>query len=259
MDLGLTGKVAVVTGAASKHGVGRAIALALAREGADVAVTDIDFEGIQSVALEITAMGRNSIALRVDQGVYDEVKEAVRKIYREMGSVDILINNAALLGNFASTKKLTSAAWEKEIEVNLNGPFYWIREALQFMYENSRGRIINISSIAGVWGGAGAPAYSAAKGGLVALTKSVALEVAKANKEITVNAVSLGIINTDAYRRGYFDAEMMALIKKRIPMDRMGEPNEVANVVAFLASDKASYIQGVNILIDGGILLGLSK
>jgi len=257
MDLGLKGKVAVVTGAASQQGVGRAIASVLAREGVDVAVTDIIFEGVQATAQAIRKEGANVLALKVDQSKYDEVQKAVVQIREKLGSIDILVNNAALTGNMAPAHKMTAGAWENEIDVNLNGIFYWTREVLPVMFQNKWGRVINISSMGGVIGAAGLPAYCASKGGMIAFTKTLALEVAK--KGVTVNTVSLGIIDSGVYSKGFMDPTVMKAIKRRLPMGRMGEPGEVAELVVFLASMKAAYIQGANIMIDGGITLGISK
>lgn len=257
MDLGLKNKVAIVTGVASKKGVGRAIALALAQEGADVALADISFEGVESLAEEIRSLGRRVLPLRVDQGVFAEVQKAVVGILQELGTVDILVNNAAITNNVVSTKKMTPAAWEREISVNLNGIFYWVHEVLPVMGRKNWGRIINISSTGGMVGTAGLPSYCASKGGLLAFTKTVALEVGKSG--ITVNAVSLGVINTEIYTRGVLEPAMVEAMRSSVPLGRMGEPWEAAQLVAFLASEGAAYIHGANIVIDGGVTLGISK
>ena len=258
MDLGLEGKLAVVTGAASKQGIGWAIALSLAREGADIALADIAFEGVQALAEEIKGLGRKAMAIKVNQGIYEEVKEAVIKIMREMGSTNILVNNAALTSvTPVSIIKTMPSAWEKELSVSLNGAFYWTREVLPIMIANKWGRIINISSLAGVIGAPGLPCYSACKGGLIAFTKSVAIEVAK--KGITVNALSLGFFNTAIYSDDPVKRDASEALKTSLPMGRMGQPDEVAHLVAFLASDKATYIHGANIVIDGGFTVGFSR
>jgi NAD(P)-dependent dehydrogenase (short-subunit alcohol dehydrogenase family) len=197
------------------------------------------------------------MALKIDQGVYEEVKKGVLKICQEMGSIDILVNNAAITDNVNSTKKMSPSAWEREISVNLNGVFYWIHEVLPIMSKKKYGKIINISSTGGMTGTGGLPAYCASKGGLVAFTKELALEVAKSG--ITVNAVSLGMMNTEIYTRGVLEPAMVDSMKRSVPLGRMGEPSEVGHLVAFLASDKAAYIHGTNIVIDGGLILGMSK
>ena len=175
-----------------------------------------------------------------------------------MGSTDILVNNAALTSVApVSITKTMPLAWEKEVSISLNGAFYWTREVLPFMIENKWGRIINISSLAGVIGAPGLPCYSACKGGLIAFTKSVAIEVAK--KGITVNALSLGFIDTAIYSNDQVKRHAAEALKKSLPMGRMGQPDEVAHFVAFLASDKATYIHGANIVIDGGFTVGFTR
>jgi len=261
MNLGLENKVALVTGAASKKGIGRSIALILAEEGADIALADLDFDGVEAVSEEIKEMGRKALAFKVDQGVYDQVEETASKIHQEMGSVDILINNAAVTkgsgSSSVSTRKLPISSWEKQISVNLNGVFYWTHKVLPFMIQKGWGRIINVSSVAGIIGGAGVPAYAASKGGMVAFTKSVAVEVARSG--VTVNAVSLGAVDTEIYSGEFVHRSIVETIQAMIPQGRMADPVEIAHVVAFLASDKSSYIQGANIVIDGGVTLGISK
>jgi len=256
MDLGLAGKVAIVTGAASKEGIGWATAMSLAKEGADVAVADIAFEGVQAAAEAIKKLGRKSIALKVDQSVYEEVKNAVAKINAEFGKVDILVNNAAILSNLGSIKKMLPEKWAMEININLNGPYYWTREVLPIMSQNGWGRIVNISSIAGMVGGLGLPGYTASKGGLVALTKSTAKE--GATKGVTANVISLGLVETEAYKRGTLDPKAVEQLKSRVPMGRMAQPSEAADVITFIASERASYITGANVLVEAGILLNVN-
>lgn len=259
MNFGLNSKTAIVTGAASRQGIGRAIALALAREGADIALADIDLDGVEAVAEEINEMGRKALALKVDQSVYDEVKEAVIKIDREMGSTDILVNNAALTSGVTPSpaSKTSPSAWDREVSITLSGVFYWTREVLPLMSQKRWGRIINISSLAGVIGAPGLSCYSACKGGIIAFTKSVATDVAK--RGITVNALSLGFIKTGIYTGSLAGPKTVEAITNSLPMGRMGQPDEVAYLVAFLASDKATYIHGSNIVIDGGLTSGFTR
>jgi 3-oxoacyl-[acyl-carrier protein] reductase len=259
MDLGLDGKRAIVTGAASPQGIGRAIALALAREGADIAVADIDVHGAKAVAEEVTDLGRKALALKVDQSVYDEVKEAVIQIDREMGSPDILVNNAALTSGVTPTSasKTAALAWDREVSITLSGVFYWTREVIPLMTKKRWGRIVNISSLAGVIGAPGLSCYSACKGGMIAFTKSVATDVA--NRGVTVNALSLGFIKTGIYTDSLAAPETVEAITSSLPMGRMGQPDEVAYLAAFLASDKAAYIHGANIVIDGGLTCGYTR
>lgn len=253
MDLGIKDKVAVVTGAASKQGVGQAVAFALAREGVNIAMADIVLEGVEVAAQEIRDMGSRAMALRIDQSVCDEVKQAVAQITQELGPIDILVNGAAITANLGTVKKMPVAAWEKEIGVNLHGPYYWTREVLPSMTQRGWGRIVNISSLAGMTGIFAQPSYSASKGGLVAFTKVIAVESAKSG--VTANAISLGMVDTQVYHTGQFNTDAIEGMQNRIPMGRMAEPSEVADLVVFLVSDRASYITGDNIVVDGGASL----
>jgi 3-oxoacyl-[acyl-carrier protein] reductase len=250
MNLGLEGKVAIVTGAATPRGNGAAIALTLAEEGVDVACADINIEGAQGVAEKIRGMGRKSLAVKTDQSDYEQVKDAVRKIRNELGAIDILVNNAALISNIALLSKMMPEAWRNEVAINLSGPYYWTKEVFDGMAEKGWGRIINISSVAGIMGGMGQCGYSSCKGGLIALAKTTALEGVRYG--ITANTVTLGLVSTEGIEKS-IRPDMQERLKKRIPMRRLAEPSEVASIVTFLASDKAKYITGSNIIVDGGI------
>jgi 3-oxoacyl-[acyl-carrier protein] reductase len=251
MDLGLNGKIALVTGAASPRGNGRRIAVTLAEEGADVVCADINIEGAEAVANEIRKMGRRSMAVNVDQGKYEQVRDGVKEIKEELGPIDILVNNAAFVGVHATISKLEVPIWDKQVSVNLYGPWYWIKETFDSMAEKKWGRIINISSVAGILGGFGQCSYSSSKGGLISLTKTAALEGARFG--ITANAVTPGTIATDAI--GTVRSDLYERIKKRVPMRRAGEPSDIASSVAFLASERAGYITGANLVVDGGLQL----
>jgi 3-oxoacyl-[acyl-carrier protein] reductase len=255
MDLGLKGKVAIITGADSKKGIGNAAARALASEGVNVVVTDIMEAGITSLAKELSETGVKTMALKADQGVYEEVRDTVARVESEFGKVDILINSAALTGNFGTIIKMAPEAWTREININLNGPYFWTREVLPIMKKNSWGRIINISSVAGLFGTSGIPAYAASKGGLHLLTKQTAREVAKYG--ITANTLVLGIIATEIYERSGIGQDAVDRLVSHIPAGRMGEPAEVADAALFLCSDKARYITGTNVLVEGGISISL--
>jgi len=250
VELNLEKKVAVVTGAARRRGNGRAIALTLAGEGADVACADIDIEGAESIAKEIRSMGRKSTAVKADQSDSEQVKAAVAKIRQELGPIDILVNNAAV-NSVGLLSKEQQPPWEKAIGIDLSGPFYWVREVFDSMVERKWGRIINISSLAGELGGFGQCSYSASKAGIVSLAKTAALEGARAG--ITANAVTLGNIATDLFDG--IRPDMQERLIKRTPMRKLGEPQDVANIVAFLASDRAKFITGANIILDGGFSL----
>jgi NAD(P)-dependent dehydrogenase (short-subunit alcohol dehydrogenase family) len=255
MDLGLRGKTAIVTGAASKKGIGNAIALALAREGANIILADVVPGGIQALAQEIQEMGSRALPLNVDQGVYEEVKEAVRRANQEFKTIDILVNNAAIISNFGSLSKMEVSKWTHEINVSLNGPYYWIREVFPMMRENKWGRILNIASFAGITGTIGLPAYGVSKGGLLTLTRQAARE--GASRGVTANALALGMISTNFYKSAGLGPETVEGMVKRIPLGRMGTPEEVADFVTFLCSERASYITGAVILMDGGITINV--
>jgi len=248
MDLGLKDKVALVTGTSRPRGNGRAIAVTLAGEGCHVACVDVEIDGARMIANEIKSMGRKTIALKVDQSDPAAVKEAVVTIVKELGSVDILVNNAAV-PSVGKISKEQIPPWETAIAIDLSGPFYWIRETFDMMGERKWGRIINISSMVGVLGGYGQCGYSASKGGLIALTKTAALEGAKLN--ITANAVSLGAIATELF--DLMSPDMKERLYAQSALKRPGKPQDVADTVAFLASDRANYITGANVELDGGI------
>jgi len=248
MDFGLKGKTALVTGTALPHGIGRAIAVALAEEGVNMACADINGEGAEASAKAMKGIGVRAIALEVDQGSYEQVREAVEKAQRELGHIDILVNNAALLGAFALNYELDVSTWNKEININLSGPYYWVREVFNSMMKRNWGRIITISSIVGIMGGFGQSSYASSKGALVSFMKTVALEGAKYG--ITANAVSPGCIATDTF--SVIDPGTKERIRQKIAMRKFGEPGDIGGVVAFLASERARYITGANIVVDGG-------
>lgn len=256
MDLGLNSKVVIVTGTASPRGIGRGIALALAKEGCDVACLDIDLSGAEDAANQlITESGKRAIALRVDQASYEQIQQAVLKIKQELGSVDILVNNAAWIRNVARAEKMDISAWDQELHINLSGPYYFIKSVLPGMIEKGWGRILNISSVAAIAGGFGQVAYSSAKAGLVGLTKTVALEAARA--AVTANILHLGLVDTPG-SRGTLRPDIFERYVNGIAMRRPGTTEEVANMVTFLVSEKASFITGTEIVFDGGLSLGLA-
>jgi len=245
----LNEKVCFVTGAARGKGNGRAIALKLAQQGAHVAVGDIRYEEAQAVADEIKATGRRSMAVRMDMSDFDNVEVGLTRVKKEIGSIDILVNNAAIMTNMATISKMKKEAWDKEISVNLSGAFYAVKHVFQDMAEKKWGRIINITSVAGVLGGYGQCSYSSSKAGLIGLTKTIALEGARFG--ITANAVTLGVIGTDAFYD--LPEEARNKILKRVALRKEGAPKNVASLVAFLASDEAEYITGANVMLTGGL------
>lgn len=245
----LQGKIALVTGAA--RGIGKAIALTLAREGADVAVTDINQEGIKKVAQETLKMGRRSVGILMDVSDVVSVRNGFAEAKRQLGPIDILVNNAGITTNVATVIKMSEENWNKELAINLSGAFYCTKQVLPDMVTRRWGRIINISSLAGIMDGFGQCSYSASKAGLLGFTKVVALEHARDN--ITSNALVLGLIRTDAYTA--IREDMRTRIERRIPLQRPGKVGEVAEVAAFLASDQASYINGAEINVSAGMEL----
>jgi 3-oxoacyl-[acyl-carrier protein] reductase len=249
MDLGIKDRVAIVTGCANPQGIGRAIAAALAMEGCDVACLDKDPEGVNSAAAQIRDLGRRSIAVTVDQSDYEQVKKAVNSVEQEFGRIDILVNNAALLGNVSLIKNMSVANWDKEMSVNLSGPFYFVKEVFPKMMIRGWGRILNISSIAGIGGSYGQVGYSSTKAGLIGLTRTMALEGAKFG--VTSNILILGLINSAALR-AHIREDMLESIVKDNALRRLGTVQEVGDIAAFLLSDRAGFVTGAEIIMDGG-------
>jgi 3-oxoacyl-[acyl-carrier protein] reductase len=245
-----SGKIAAVTGSA--RGIGRAIAQALAGGGADVAILDINGEGAQATA-ETIASEHSVRAWAAALDVSD--KEAVVRVFQqlndELGRVDILVNNAAITTNVNTVVKMPMEDWDNELRINLSGAFYCIKQVLPGMVERNWGRIINISSAAGTMGGYGQCSYSASKAGLIGLAKTIALEHARDN--ITANAVIPGLVNTGA--AADIPEKMRERIVKATPIRRMADPEEIANVVSFLVSDGASYMNGAEVSATAGIEL----
>ncbi len=270
--ISLTGKTALVTGAS--RGLGQAIALAFGRAGANVVVTDILIEDNDrdpaqwadysvlashfkkegavhtlSTAEEIRHQGTRSLALRLDVTDTGEIQSVVDRIAGEFGAVDILVNNAAIMENLGKLEDQRPDRWERDLTVNLTGAFLCAKAVWPGMLEKGWGRIINMSSIAGLMGACAHPSYGASKAGLTGLTKSLALEGARHG--ITVNSVAPGFIDTEAIRLA--GQEKLERYRSRCPMKRMGHPDEVAALVIFLASDAAGYITGATVPITGGI------
>ncbi len=244
----LDGKVALITGAA--RGIGRATAFVLAEEGANCAVTDI-CKDVKDTATHVMALGRKASWAVFDISSPDKMKKGIEQIRSQIGHIDILVNNAGIVDNIASIRKMAIEAWEREVAVNLSGAFYMIKELIGPMVEKGWGRIINISSFGATGGLHRQVAYSASKAGILGLTKTVCLEYARAG--ITCNAVVPGLITTEKVQA------MPRVIREGTialtPSRRLGEMREVGYLIAFLASDRAGYINGAEIPIDGGARL----
>jgi len=272
LEIDLSGRVALVTG--GSRGLGRADALTLARAGADVVVADIQVESdsgeeagrygplaqaaraqglvfSEATAQEIQGMGRRAAAIKCDVTDRGQVDATVGRVVEEFGSLDILVNNAGTLDHVGQLGDQVPELWDRDLRVNLTGAFNCAQAAWPHMRERGWGRIVNMASVAGTLGGFGQASYSTTKAGLIGLTKTLALEGARHG--ITCNAIVPGIIGTEAFKFG--NPDMNERMVKRAAMRRPGEPQEIANTIAFLCSDLASYITGVALNVSGGIEL----
>lgn len=235
-------KVALVTGAAV--GIGKAVALKLASEGANLVLLDINFEALSAVKDEAKACGANVLAFECDVSNEARVNEIVSEAKKHFGKIDILVNNAALWRTWKSFSEIPIDEWKSFIDINIMGVVYLTRAVLPSMLEESYGRIINVASVAGVYGNANMACYSTTKGALISMTKALAKEVA--DKGILVNAVSPGSVSpSNNPDMDYYEKSELSF------MGRTGTDMENANLICFLASDEASYISGQNIQIDG--------
>lgn len=247
----LEGKVAIVTG--GTRGVGKAIALAYAREGADVA---INYTRSQDAALaivdEVKKMGRKGLSFKVDVADRKQVQEMVDKVIGECGRVDILVNNAGI-SQPAMLHKMTEEQWDSVVDVHLKGSFNMIQAVAGPMMERESGKIINVTSTAGLVGTVGQINYSAAKGGVVIMTKSAARELAR--KKINVNCISLGVVETDMTKKLQEDPKLRKIYEDRILLGRFAKTEDVTPVFIFFASSDSDYVTGQVLSVDGGTVL----
>lgn len=244
----LANKVAIVTGAS--RGIGRAIALKLAREGADVVVTATTLESARNTALEIETLGRKALPLAVDVADSTAVTEMFSTTVEAFGKIDILVNNAGITKD-GLLLRMKDADWDAVIDVNLKGTFNCIREAAKLMTKARSGRIVNISSVVGEMGNAGQINYSASKAGMIGMTKSAARELAK--RGVTVNAVTPGFIETDM--TAVLSDKVRGELLQQIPLERLGSPDDIANAVFFLVSPMGDYITGHVLSVNGGMYM----
>jgi len=272
IEIDLSGRVALVTG--GSRGLGRADALVLAQAGADVAVADLLVESqlseetdrygalatvarqqglvhTEETVRDIEAMGRRALAVRCDVTNREEVDAAVARTVEELGSVDILVNNAGTLDHAAQFHHQSPELWERDLRVNLTGAFNCAQAVWPHMRKRGWGRIVNMASVAGTLGGFGQASYSTTKAGLLGLTRTLAMEGARHG--ITCNAIVPGVIGTEAFNMA--NAEMNERIVNRTALKRPGKPEEIANAIAFLCSDLASYITGIELNVSGGVEL----
>jgi 3-oxoacyl-[acyl-carrier protein] reductase len=270
VEIDLSGRVALVTG--GSRGLGRADALTLARAGANVAIADIQLEsdsgedaeryGVLAQAAraqgmvyteatvdEIRGLGRRALAVKCDVTDRAQVDAAVERVVDELGSVDILVNNAGTLDHVAQFADQRAELWERDLRVNLTGGFNCAQAVWPHMKERGWGRVVNMASVAGTLGGFGQASYSTTKAGILGLTRTLALEGGRHG--ITCNAIVPGIIGTEAFHLG--NEAMNERMVKRTALRRPGAPQEIADAVAFLCSDLASYITGVGLVVAGGI------
>ncbi|MER7691966.1 SDR family NAD(P)-dependent oxidoreductase [Streptomyces sp. NPDC097610] len=242
--MSLQGKVAVVTGGA--RGIGQAVAAVLAARGASVAVWDLNLEGAEKTATAIQEAGGTAIAVGGDAADATAVGEVAARIRRELGSVAILVNNAGITA-YQPFASIGEDAWDRMIGINLKGPFLVTRELVPDMLEAGWGRIVNISSSSAQTGAPAMAHYAASKGGVIGLTRALAIEYA--DKGITVNHVPPGFIDTPLARQGPVDIDAAAA---HMPMKRAGQPEDVAYAVAYLASEEAGYVTGQTLSTNGG-------
>ncbi len=244
--MSLTGKIAVVTGAA--QGIGQAIATTLAQEGADVVVADLNAKRCQETVERVKQLGRKAIAVSVNVGDWDQAKGMVDQVLKNWERIDILVNNAGITRD-GLLMRMKEEDWQAVLQVNVTGTFFCAKAVLPTMSRQRSGRIVNIASIVGAIGNAGQANYAASKAAVIGLTKTVAREYASRN--ITINAVAPGFIDTAMTQE--LSADTKEALLNQIPLKRLGQPSDVADAVSFLCAEKAGYITGHVLHVNGGM------
>ena len=242
----LLGKISIVTGSAM--GIGREIALRLARDGSDVAIVDLERKAGQEVVKEIQSMGRRSLFFEVDVSRWDQVRGMVDEVLRDFNKVDILINNAGIVGPVQPVWEYRVEDWDRVMDVNMKGTFLCCKAALPSMVKRKSGRIVNIASISGKEGNPRMPAYSSSKAAVIAFTKALAKEVIQQN--ILVHCIAPALIETRMVE--IMGEEQRQILLSKVPMGRFGKPSEVAALVKFLVSDQCSFSTGHCYDLSGG-------
>jgi len=246
--MGLDGKVALVTGGA--QGIGRVISEELAGQGAHVILGDVNLEGAEKTALELKQTGAKASAVRIDVSSSSDVQSAFDSIIKQYKPVDIVVNNAGITRD-GLLVRMKEADWDLVMNINLKGSFLCSQQAAKQMMKQKSGSILNIASIVGLMGNFGQANYSASKAGLIGFTKTLAREVAP--RGIRANAIAPGFIDTEMTR--VLEEPVREKLIEQIPLARLGEPEDVARCVSFLVSEKASYITGQVISVNGGMLM----
>ena len=242
----LTGKISLVTGGA--QGIGQAIATTLAQEGSDVVVADLDANRCEETVARVQQLGRKAMAVSVNVGDWDQVKGMIDRVLKDWERIDILVNNAGITRD-GLLLRMKEEDWQSVLQVNLTGTFFCVKAVLPTMSRQRSGRIVNIASIVGVIGNIGQANYAASKAAVIGLTKTVAREYASRN--ITVNAVAPGFIDTAMTQD--LSAETKEVLLNQIPLKRLGQPSDIADAVSFLCSEKAGYITGHVLHVNGGM------
>ena len=250
MELGLEGKIALVTGAGSQVGFGRGISMVLAQQGCDVIVNDVDEEGVKKTSSDIEALGRRSLSIKADVTRLVEVKDMVKQALEKFGRIDILVNNAGRTTKPTPFVDTSETNWETVFNLNIYGVFHCTKAVLPQMLERKRGKIVNITSGAGLSGMPRCVHYGASKAAIIAFTKGLAKEVIVSG--VNVNAVAPGVGDTNFLVTGEFPEGEIDRAVATVPTRRSTTPEDVGNMVAYLASDLASQVVGQTYLVDGG-------